>query len=116
MSSSVTLSSSMLGRSAALRGDKMATPPKPVTVAAATQKPAPLDQLQSAQSVRAESRIQAQDKSQLNYSYQKTNSTLSVQVINKQTGAFIRQIEFKGFQAFAYSSHGYKGNYVDQSA
>ena len=114
MSSSVTLSSSMLGRSAALRGDKMATPPKPVTVAAATQKPAPLDQLQSAQSVRAESRIQAQDKSQL--SYQKTNSTLSVQVINKQTGAFIRQIEFKGFQAFAYSSHGYKGNYVDQSA
>ena len=82
----------MLGRTAAVRADKLTTPPKPVTVA-----------------------VQAQDKSQLNYAYQKATSTLSVQVVNKQTGAFIREIEFKGFHALTFSSHGYKGNYVDQS-
>lgn len=106
----------MLGRSATVRGDKLATPPKPVTVAAAAQKTPPLEQLQSARSVRAERQVQAQDKSQLNYAYQKATSTLSVQVVNKQTGAFIREIEFKGFHALAFSSHGYKGNYIDQAA
>ena len=113
MNTSVTLSSSMLGRSAAVRPDPLAKPP---TIAAASQKPTPVDQLRSAQAVRAEAQVQAQDKSQLNYSYQKANSTLSVQVVNKQSGAFIRQIEFKGFHAMTFSSHGLKGNYVDESA
>ena len=116
MTSSVTLSSSMLGRSASIPADKQATPPKPVTIAAVMQKADPVQQLRSAQSERISGQIQAQDKSQLNYAYQKANSTLSVQVVNKQTGAFIRNIEFKGFHAMAYSSHGLKGNYVDQAA
>jgi hypothetical protein len=116
VNNNVTLSSSMLGRSAALRADKLATPPHPVTIAAATRKVEPVEQLQLTQSVRTEGQIQAQDKSQLNYAYQKATSTLSVQVVNKQTGAFIREIEFKGFNAMTYNSHGYKGNFVDQSA
>ena len=106
----------MLGRTAAGRVDKLVTPPQAVTIATATRKADPVEQLQSAQSVRAERQVQAQDKSQLNYAYQKATNTLSVKVINKQTGAFIREIEFKGFDAMTFNSHGYKGNYVDRSA
>lgn len=116
MNTNVTMSSSMLGRSATVRGEQLTSPPKPVTIAASAQKTAPLEQLRSAQASRAERQVQAQDKSQLNYAYQKATSTLSVKVVNKQTGAFIREIEFKGFHAMTYNSHGYKGNYIDQTA
>jgi hypothetical protein len=56
------------------------------------------------------------DKSQLNYSFDKQSSTLSIKVVNKQSGEFIRQIDFSGFQAMEFSTHGYKGRYVDNAA
>ena len=58
---------------------------------------------------------QSLDKSQLNYSFDKQSSSLSVKVVNKQSGQFIRQIDYKGFQAMAFISHGYKGRMVDSS-
>jgi hypothetical protein len=41
---------------------------------------------------------------------------LSIKVVNKQSGEFIRQIDFQGFQAMEFSTHGYKGRYVDNAA
>ncbi len=59
---------------------------------------------------------QSLDKSQLDYSFDKASSTLSVKVVSQPSGEFIRQIDFKGFQAMAFSSHGYKGRVVDHAA
>jgi uncharacterized FlaG/YvyC family protein len=59
---------------------------------------------------------QALDQSQLDYAYDKKSGTLSVAVTDKQTGQFVRQINYPGFQAMAYESHGYKGRWVDHDA
>ncbi len=111
------------------------TPPThtPVTLAAAPVKPniskvqqAPAEvqakkadvaaEIQADKEVRVQRQAQAQDKSQLNYSFDKQSSTLSVKVVNKQSGDFIRQIDFKGFQAMEFTNHGYKGRIVDNAA
>jgi uncharacterized FlaG/YvyC family protein len=73
-------------------------------------------EIQADKEVRVQRLNQSMDKSQLNYSFDKQSSTLSVKVVNKQSGEFIRQIDFRGFQAMEYSSHGYKGRYVDNAA
>jgi uncharacterized FlaG/YvyC family protein len=76
----------------------------------------PVQQMQADKEVRVQRLNQSLDKSQLNYSFDKQSSTLSVKVVNKQSGEFIRQIDFQGFNAMAFSSHGYKGRYIDNAA
>ena len=104
----------------------LAAKPAPVKVSvgkapqAAPEAPAkkvdPVQQMQADKEVRVQRLSQSLDKSQLNYSFDKQSSTLSIQVVNKQSGEFIRQLDFQGFQAMEFSSHGYKGRYVDNSA
>ena len=103
-----------------------AAKPAPVRVSAgkapqaAAQAPEPkvdpVQQMQVDKEVRVQRFQQSQDRSQLNYSFDKQSSTLSVQVVNKQSGEFIRQLDFQGFQAMEFSTHGYKGRYVDNAA
>ena len=103
-----------------------AVKPAPVKVSAgqapqaAPEAPAkkvdPVQQMQVDKEVRVQRLNQSLDRSQLNYSFDKQSSTLSVKVVNKQSGEFIRQIDFQGFQAMEFSSHGYKGRYVDNAA
>ena len=105
----------------------------PVTLAAAPVKPsvskaqqAPAEvqakkvdvaaEIQADKEVLAQRLNQSLDRSQLNYSFDKQSSTLSVKVVNKQSGDFIRQIDFKGFHAMAFTSHGYKGRVIDNAA
>jgi uncharacterized FlaG/YvyC family protein len=98
--------------------------PAKVSAAKAPQAPAeapakqvdPVQQMQADKEVRVQRLNQSLDKSQLNYSFDKQSSTLSVKVVNKQSGEFIRQIDFQGFNAMEFSSHGYKGRYVDNAA
>jgi uncharacterized FlaG/YvyC family protein len=87
-----------------------ATPEAPV------KKVDPIQQMQADKEVRVQRLNQSLDKSQLNYSFDKQSSTLSIKVVNKQSGEFIRQIDFQGFQAMEFSTHGYKGRYVDNAA
>ena len=103
-----------------------AVKPAPVKVSvgkapqAAPEAPAkkvdPVQQLLADKESRAQQLNQSLDKSQLNYSFDKQSSTLSVKVVNKQSGEFIRQIDFHGFNAMAFSTHGYKGRYIDKAA
>jgi uncharacterized FlaG/YvyC family protein len=109
--------------------------PKPATIAAAPVQPSltkplqiteqarveakkvdPVGDAQANKEVRALRMNQALDQSQLNYAYDKKSGTLSVAVTDKQTGQFVRQINYPGFQAMAYESHGYKGRWVDHDA
>ena len=83
---------------------------------APVKKVDPVQQMQADKEVRVQRLNQSLDRSQLNYSFDKQSSTLSVKVVNKQSGEFIRQIEFQGFQAMEFSTHGYKGRYVDNAA
>ena len=76
----------------------------------------PVQQMQADKEVRVQRLNQSLDKSQLNYSFDKQSSTLSIKVVNKQSGEFIRQIDFSGFQAMEFSTPGYKGRYVDNAA
>jgi uncharacterized FlaG/YvyC family protein len=100
-----------------------AAPVKP-SVSKAPQAPAEVQakkvdvsaELQADKEVRAQRLNQSLDKSQLNYSFDKQSSVLSVKVVNKQSGDFIRQIDFKGFHAMEFSTHGYKGRVVDNAA
>ena len=71
---------------------------------------------QAIKEVRVLRQNQALEKSQLNYAFDKKSGTLSVAVTNQQTGEFVRQIEYPGFQAMAYESHGYKGRLIDDQA
>ena len=73
-------------------------------------------EIQADKEVRVQRLNQSLDKSQLNYSFDKQSSTLSIKVVNKQSGEFIRQIDFQGFNAMEFSSHGYKGRYIDNAA
>jgi uncharacterized FlaG/YvyC family protein len=86
----------------------------PVEVQA--KKVDPAAEMQADKAVRAQRQAQAQDQSQLNYSFDKQSSTLSVKVVNQQSGQFIRQLDFKGFHAMEFSTHGYKGHVVDNAA
>ncbi len=109
--------------------------PKPATIAAAPVQPSltkplqiteqarveakkvdPVGDAQANKEVRALRMNQALDQSQLNYAYDRKSGTLSVSVSDKQTGQFVRQINYPGFQAMAYESHGYKGRWVDHDA
>ena len=109
--------------------------PKPATIAAApvaatltkplqiteqarveAKKVDPAGDAQAIKEVRVLRLNQALEKSQLNYAYDKKSGTLSVAVTDKQTGQFIRQIDYPGFQAMAYESHGYKGRLIDDQA
>ncbi|PQA84586.1 hypothetical protein C5F52_00790 [Limnohabitans sp. TS-CS-82] len=98
--------------------------PAKVSAGAAPQAPAeapakkvdPVQQMQADKEVRVQRLNQSLDRSQLNYSFDKQSSTLSVKVVNKQSGEFIRQLDFQGFQAMEFSTHGYKGRYVDNAA
>ncbi len=83
---------------------------------APAKKVDPVQQIQADKEVRVQRLNQSLDKSQLNYSFDKQSSTLSVKVVNKQSGEFIRQLDFQGFQAMEFSTHGYKGRYVDNAA
>lgn len=85
----------------------------PVEVQA--KKVDPVAEIQADKELRVQRQAQAQDKSQLNYSFDKQSSTLSVKVVNQQSGKFIRQLDFKGFHAMEFSTHGYKGKVVDQA-
>ena len=75
-----------------------------------------VQQIQADKEVRVQRLNQSLDRSQLNYSFDKQSSTLSVKVVNKQSGEFVREIDFHGYQAMEFSSHGYKGRYVDNAA
>ena len=100
-----------------------AAPVKP-SVSKAQQAPAEVQakkadvtaEIQAEKEVRVQRLSQSLDKSQLNYSFDKQSSTLSIKVVNKQSGEFIRQIAFQGFNAMEFSTHGYKGRYVDNAA
>ena len=80
------------------------------------KKADPVAEMQADKEVRVQRQAQAQDKSQLNYSFDKSSSTLSVKVVNQQSGEFIRQLDFHGFKAMTFSAHGFKGRYVDNAA
>jgi uncharacterized FlaG/YvyC family protein len=73
-------------------------------------------EVQADKEVRVQRLNQSLDKSQLNYSFDKQSSTLSLRVVNKHSGDFIRQLDFKGFQAMEFTTHGYKGHVVDHTA
>ena len=100
----------------------VATAPVKASASKAQQTPAeaqakkvdPAAEMQADKELRAQRQAQAQDQSQLNYSFDKQSSTLSVKVVNQQSGQFIRQLDFKGFHAMEFSTHGYKGKVVDQ--
>jgi uncharacterized FlaG/YvyC family protein len=94
------------------------TKPLQITAQAKTEakKVDPVGDAQADKEVRVLRQNQALDKSQLNYAYDKKSGTLSVAVTNKQTGQFVRQIDYPGFQAMAYESHGYKGRMIDNQA
>lgn len=64
-------------------------------------------------SARAE---QAANVNRLDISYQKKEALLSVKVQEQQTGDLVRELQFKDYKALAYSTHGYKGAYVDTKA
>jgi len=83
---------------------------------APAKKVDPVQQMQADKQALIQRLNQSLDKSQLNYSFDKQSSTLSIKVVNKQSGEFIRQIDFSGFQAMEFSTHGYKGRYVDNAA
>ena len=83
---------------------------------ASTKKFDLVQQIQADKEVRVQRLNQSLDRSQLNYSFDKQSSTLSVKVVNKQSGEFVREIDFHGYQAMEFSSHGYKGRYVDNAA
>lgn len=100
-----------------------AAPVKP-SVSKAPQAPAEVQakkvdvtaEIQADKEVRVQRLNQSLDKSQLNYSFDKQSSTLSVSVVNKQSGDFIRRLDFKDFHAMEFSTHGYKGRVVDNAA
>ena len=102
----------------------LAAAPVKQSVSKAPQAPAEVQakkvdvsaEIQADKEVRAQRQAQAQDRSQLNIAYDKQSSTLSVKVVNKQSGEFIRQLDFKGFHAMEFSTHGYKGRVVDNAA
>ena len=73
-------------------------------------------ELQADRDVRVQRQMQAQNKSQLNISFDKYSSTLSVKIVNQQSGQFIRQINYTGYHAMRFTSHGLKGTYIDASA
>ncbi len=81
-----------------------------------TKKVDPVAQLQADRAVRVERQLQAENKSQLNISYDKYASTLSVRVVNQPSGQFVRQINYIGYHAMLFTSHGLKGTYIDASA
>ena len=83
---------------------------------APAKKVDPVQQMQADKEVRVQRLNPSLDKSPLNYSFDTQSSTVSVNVVNKQSGEFIRQIDFSGFQAMEFSTHGYKGRYVDNAA
>jgi uncharacterized FlaG/YvyC family protein len=72
-------------------------------------------EMQADKEVRVQRLNQSLDKSQLNYSFDKESSTLSVSVVNQQSGDSIRRLDFKGFHAMEFLSHGYKGRVVDNA-
>jgi uncharacterized FlaG/YvyC family protein len=100
-----------------------AAPVKP-SVSKAPQAPAEVQakkmdvtaEIQADKEVRVQRLNQSLDRSELNYSFDKQSSTLSVSVVNKQSGDFIRRLDFKGFHAMEFSTHGYKGRIVDNAA
>jgi uncharacterized FlaG/YvyC family protein len=59
---------------------------------------------------------QARDVNMLDISYSKQAAMLSVKVKEEQTGDLVRELKYKDYKAMAYSSHGYKGAYVDINA
>lgn len=83
---------------------------------ASTKKFDLVQQMQADKEVRVQRLNQSLDRSQLNYAFDKQSNTLSVRVVNKQSGEFVREIDFHGFQAMEFSTHGYKGRYVDNAA
>ena len=102
----------------------VASAPVKPSVSKAPQAPAEVQakkvdltaEVQADKEVRVQRLNQSLDKSQLNYSFDKQSSTLSLRVVNKQSGDFIRQLDFKGFQAMEFTTHGYKGRVVDHTA
>lgn len=59
---------------------------------------------------------QAANVNTLDISYRKKEALLSVKVEQQQTGDLVRELQFKDYKALAYSTHGYKGAYVDTKA
>ena len=59
---------------------------------------------------------QASDVNALDISYSKKDALLSVKIKEQLTGDLVRELQFKDYQAKAYSNHGYKGGNVDISA
>lgn len=100
---------------------KVASPAKaPLNISqnqqASAQKKDLVAELQAAQDLRAQRFMQAQNKSQLNISFDKNSSTLTVKVVNQQSGQFIREINYHGYHAMRFTSHGLKGTYIDATA
>ena len=72
-----------------------------------------LREIQAQIAARAE---QAADVNALDISYSKREALLSVKVKEQLTGDLVRELQFKDYQAKAYSNHGYKGGNVDLTA
>lgn len=89
---------------------------QPVAPEASTKKVDAVQQMQADKDARLQRLSQSLDTSQLNYSFDKQSSTLSVKVVNKQSGEFIRQLDFQGFEAMEVGTHGDKGRHVDHAA
>ena len=75
-----------------------------------------LAQMQAIEAQIAARAQQASDVNALDISYSKKQALLSVKVKEQQTGDLVRELQFKDYKAMAYSTHGYKGAYVDVSA
>jgi hypothetical protein len=82
------------------------------------QKPKPdlLAELKAQEVQLAQRAKQAADVSSLDITYNKQEAVLSVKVKNELSGNLVRELHYKDYKAMAYTSHGYKGSYVDLAA
>lgn len=114
-----SMSAQVSARPAKLAGDNLPQPAGKTQDARQIKQadqPDMLAQLKAIEAQLAARAQQAADVSALNISYNKQDRLLSVKVQEQQTGELIRELKFRDYKAMAYTSHGYKGTYLDITA
>lgn len=114
-----SMSAQVSARPAKLAGDNLPQPAgqtKNAREIKQAEQPDMLAQIKAIEAQLAARAQQAADVNALNISYNKQEALLSVKVKEQQTGELIRELKFKDYKAMAYTSHGYKGTYLDITA
>ena len=114
-----SMSAQVSERPAKLAGDNLPQPAgqtKNAREIKQAEQPDMLAQIKAIEAQLAARAQQAADVNALNISYNKQEALLSVKVKEQQTGELIRELKFKDYKAMAYTSHGYKGTYLDITA